>query len=266
MYLKFTQMRKTVQNLKVISNLQLNDYHHVLQLQSPDQLETIDPGQFANLMVDHSPNVFLRRPFSIYSVDYLNNTISIFIKVIGEGTRSLAHLTVGTDVSVIFPLGVGFTLPASTQKILLVGGGSGVASLMGLAQVLRKDDHDISILIGARSSADLVDLENFSRFGKLFTTTEDGSHGVKGYVTNHPVFTEQLDRFERIYTCGPDPMMKAVAAMAKLNAVFCEASLENTMACGFGVCLCCVTETTQGHKCVCTDGPVFNTNQLKWQI
>ncbi len=259
-------MRKTVQNLKVIANLRLNDDHHLLQLQVPDQLETINPGQFANLMVDHSPGVFLRRPFSIYSVDYVKNTISIFIKEIGEGTRALANTPVESYISVIFPLGNGFTIPTTKERILLVGGGSGVASMMSLAQVLSTNSNDVVILLGARSSKDLVELDHFSSYGTLYTTTEDGSHGVKGYVTDHPIFKDELGHFERIYSCGPEPMMKAVAAKAKMKSLLCEVSLENTMACGFGVCLCCVTETTQGHKCVCTDGPVFNINQLQWQI
>lgn len=259
-------MKKTVQNLRVMANLRLNDYHHILQLQAPEQLEPIEPGQFANLLVDHAPGVFLRRPFSIYSVNYESNTISVFIKVIGEGTRNLANTPVGSIISGLFPLGNGFSIPKSKEKILLVGGGSGVASMMSLAQVLSTNLNDVSILLGARSSADLVELDHFSRYGTLYTTTEDGTHGVKGYVTDHHVFSTELEHFARVYTCGPEPMMKAIAAKAKKESVFCEVSLENTMACGFGVCLCCVTETQQGHKCVCTDGPVFNTNQLKWQI
>ena len=137
---------------------------------------------------------------------------------------------------------------------------------MGLAQVLKDKLNDVSILIGARSSVDLVELDQFSKYGEIFTTTEDGTYGVKGYVTDHPVFGEELTQFSRIYSCGPEPMMKAVAFKAKLNSIECELSLENTMACGFGVCLCCITETVLGHKCVCTDGPVFNINQLKWLI
>jgi dihydroorotate dehydrogenase electron transfer subunit len=265
-YFNFMQMRKTVQRLKVIENLQLNDDLHLLHLLVPDQLETIYPGQFANLLVDHTPGVFLRRPFSIYSVDYVNNTISIFIKNIGEGTRSLSHSPIGSDISAIFPLGNGFTIPSTKEKIILIGGGSGIASMMSLAQALSINLNDVSILLGARSSKDLVELDHFSMFGTLYTTTEDGSQGVKGYVTDHPVFCDELEHFEAIYCCGPEPMMKAVAGKAKAKSVFCEVSLENTMACGFGVCLCCVTETTQGHKCVCTDGPVFNSNQLVWQI
>ena len=259
-------MKKTVQNLKVVANLRLNDDHHILILQAESQLETIYPGQFANLMVDHTPNVFLRRPFSIYSVDYVQNTISVFIKEIGPGTRSLAQAPVDSYINAIFPLGNSFTIPSEKSEILLVGGGSGVASLMSLAQVLNKNLNEVSILIGARSAVDLVELDQFSRYGSVYTTTEDGSKGIKGYVTDHPIFGEELGRFNRIYSCGPEPMMRAVAAKAKLKSIFCEVSLENTMACGFGVCLCCVTETTQGHQCVCTDGPVFNSNQLKWQI
>ena len=260
------QMRKTVRNLKVISNLRLNDNHHLIQLKSSEPLETIFPGQFANLLVENSAIVLLRRPFSIYSVDYKENTVSFFIKIIGEGTRVLANSPVGNFISTMFPLGNSFTIPNEREKILVVGGGSGVASLMILSQALCDNSNEVSILIGARSSSDIVSLDQFSRYGEVFTTTEDGSSGLKGYVTDHPLLGAQIGRFSRIYTCGPEPMMKAVAQRANLNSIVCEVSLENTMACGLGVCLCCITETTQGHKCVCTDGPVFNINDLKWQI
>ena len=250
----------------VISNLRLNDNHHLLQLHSTEPLETIYPGQFGNLLVENSAKVLLRRPFSIYSVDYKESTISFFIKIIGEGTRILATTPVGNHISTMFPLGNSFTIPKKRENILVVGGGSGVASLMILSQALSENSNKVSILIGARSSNDLVSLDEFIRFGDVFTTTEDGSSGVKGYVTDHPILAGQIGGFSRIYTCGPEPMMKAVAKMANLNSIVCEVSLENTMACGFGVCLCCITDTTQGHKCVCTDGPVFNIKDLKWQI
>ena len=260
------QMRKSVQNLKVIANLQLNEDHHLLKLLVPDQLENIVPGQFANILVDQSQSIFLRRPFSIHTVDYQNNIISILIKEVGEGTRSLAHVQVDSYLNVIFPLGNGFSIPESNEKVLLVGGGCGVAPLLHLAQFLSGNLNSINILLGARSVGDLVELDQYSIYGKVFTTTEDGSHGEKGFVTDHSIFDLAIDSFTKIYCCGPEPMMKAVAARAKASSVDCEVSLENTMACGFGVCLCCVTETIQGHKCVCTDGPVFNINQLKWPI
>lgn len=260
------QMRKSVQNLKVIANIKLNDDHHLLLLHAPAQLENVIPGQFANILVDRSQSIFLRRPFSIHTIDYQKNIISILIKEVGEGTRSLAHVPVDSYLNVIFPLGNGFTLPATKEKVLLVGGGCGVAPLLHLAQVLNREKNEVNILLGARSAVDLVELDQYAIYGNVFTTTEDGSHGEKGFVTNHSIFGVKLDSFSRIYCCGPEPMMKAVASKAKERSVMCEVSLENTMACGFGVCLCCVTETIQGHKCVCTDGPVFNINQLKWQI
>jgi len=259
-------MKKSVQNLKVITNMRLNADCHLLKMQAEEPLGFILPGQFANILVKNTPNVFLRRPFSIYSVDYKHNTISVLIKVIGEGTQILSKTDENTYLDVIFPLGNGFTMPEADEEILLVGGGSGIAALMNLTQEIHKKSNRANILLGARSAGDLFELDQFGLFGKVFTTTEDGSHGEKGYVTDHQIFKNDLKQFSRIYCCGPDPMMKAIAKKAKSASVFCEVSLENTMACGFGVCLCCVTETTQGHKCVCTDGPVFNINKLKWQI
>jgi dihydroorotate dehydrogenase electron transfer subunit len=260
------QMRKSIQNLKVIENQRLNDDHHLLVLHAKELIEYIIPGQFANIQVDHAQSVFLRRPFSIHAVDYQKNTISILIKEIGEGTRTLSDIPIDSLLSVVFPLGNGFTLPNSIEKVLLVGGGCGIAPLLYLAQTLNKDLNEVDLLLGAKTKIDLVELDQYAAFGKVFTTTEDGSYGEKGFVTDHSIFSAKLNQYKRVYCCGPEPMMKSVAAKAKLKSIFCEVSLENTMACGFGVCLCCVTDTTMGHKCVCTDGPVFNINQLKWQI
>jgi len=261
-------MRKSVQNLKVVSNTRLSSDHHLLRLKSDQKLGIINPGQFVNILVDHLQSVFLRRPYSVHAVDYEKNTFDILIKGLGEGSKYLLKREAGEDLNVIFPLGKGFTLPAlnaKKEKVLLVGGGCGVAPLFYLAQVL-KEIADQSILLGARSFSDLIELDKYSQFGDVYTTTENGSHGEKGYVTNHSVFSDKLGQFSRIYACGPEPMMKAVAAKAHAKGIFCEVSLENTMACGFGVCLCCVTDTVNGHKCVCTDGPVFDIKDLKWQI
>ncbi|MDE6062764.1 MAG: dihydroorotate dehydrogenase electron transfer subunit, partial [Duncaniella sp.] len=98
--------------------------------------------------------------------------------------------------------------------------------------------------------------------GKVHVCTEDGSEGVKGFVTAHPCLEEEYFRY---YCCGPAPMMKAVAAVARRNGTDCEVSLENMMACGLGACLCCVEKTVKGNVCVCTEGPVFNINELTWE-
>jgi dihydroorotate dehydrogenase electron transfer subunit len=258
-------MKKTVQNLLVVSNRRLNKDQVLLELKSELPLEGIVPGQFANILVDKSQSTFLRRPFSIYQVDYKCNTISVLVKAIGEGTKCLSASVAGEFLSVIFPLGNGYTIPPDQSKVLLVGGGVGVAALMILSEVLHQGGHQVETLLGARSAEDLVELDEFSRYGQVHTTTEDGTHGVRGFVTNHPVFGEFFSSFDKVYVCGPEPMMKAVAKLAAFNHISCEVSLENTMACGFGVCLCCVTQTTDGHKCVCTEGPVFDLKKLQWQ-
>lgn len=259
-------MKKSVLDLIVRANIKLNKDHHLLELEVPESIEGIKPGQFANILVPHAQNTFLRRPFSIHAVNEADQLISFLIKGIGEGSNTLSEVAVGESVSVIFPLGNGFTLPVKKEKVLLVGGGCGVAPLLYLAQTLSELNAEVNILLGARSAEDLVELDTYAKFGTVFTTTEDGSLGTKGFVTDHSIFEAELSSIDRIYTCGPEPMMKAVAAKAVQREIFCEVSLENTMACGFGVCLCCVTETVAGHKCVCTEGPVFNVNQLKWQI
>ena len=120
-----------------------------------------------------------------------------------------------------------------------------------------------TFLLGARTQNDLLMLDEFKKYGRVFITTEDGSIGEKGFVTNHSVLQQEL--FDRISTCGPTPMMKAVARLALEKGIDCEVSLENLMACGVGACLCCVEKTTEGNLCVCKEGPVFNIKRLLWQ-
>ena len=186
------------------------------------------------------------------------------VKILGRGSRKLTEAKQGQKISAIFPLGKSFTLPDKKDKILLIGGGSGVAPMLFLSKICGLDSENVTVLIGAKSASDHIDITAYLSYGNIFFTTEDGSLGEKGYVTNHPVFTEKLSQFNKIYTCGPDLMMKSIGRTAIAKNIFCEVSLENMMACGFGVCLCCVEDTKTGHKCVCTDGPVFNVNDLKW--
>jgi dihydroorotate dehydrogenase electron transfer subunit len=197
-------------------------------------------------------------------VDYENRTISLLVKILGRGSKKLTEAKPGQLINAIFPLGTSFSMPQTTDRVLLIGGGSGVAPMLFLAKLCGLPPANVHILIGARSASDHIDISAYQSFGQFYFTTEDGSMGEKGYVTNHSIFTEQLDRFTKVYTCGPDLMMKAVGRKAIEKEIFCEVSLENMMACGFGVCLCCVENTKTGHKCVCTDGPVFNVNDLKW--
>ena len=147
----------------------------------------------------------------------------------------------------------------------MVGGGSGIAPILFLAKESGLKHEQIDILIGARSEKDHINVSDYKKFGKLFFTSEDGTLGEKGFVTDHSVF-QNLEKYNKIYACGPEAMMKAIAKIANDNNIFCEVSLENLMACGFGVCLCCIEPTINGNQCVCTEGPVFNIKELKWQI
>lgn len=257
-------MKKTVIDLLLLENKQLNKDNFLLKLQSPVPVSEIFPGQFVNVEIKNTQEIFLRRPFSVLDVDYKNQTISLLVKILGRGSKKLTESQVGNKISTILPLGKSFTLPNKEDKVLLIGGGSGVAPMLFLAKICGLPPENVHILIGARSSSYHIDIEEYKPYGNFYFTTEDGSLGEKGYVTNHSVFTTNLNQFTKVYTCGPDQMMKAIGRIAIKSDLFCEVSLENMMACGFGVCLCCVEDTKAGHKCVCTDGPVFNVNELKW--
>ena len=258
-------MKKFMLDLIVKKNEPLNSQYSLLVLTSSDKLPEMLPGQFAEVRVDNSPSTFLRRPISINYVDYATNELWLLIQIVGEGTRKMCELKIGEVVNLIFPLGNSFTLPKNKDaELLLVGGGVGIAPMLFWGSYLKERGYKCNFLLGGRSKDNLLQLCEFEKFGKVYTTTEDGTYGEKGFVTQHSLL--QGSNFDYIYTCGPTPMMKAVAVYAAKTEAICEVSLENTMACGFGTCLCCVTDTTEGHICVCTQGPVFNITKLKWQI
>ncbi|MDR0961099.1 MAG: dihydroorotate dehydrogenase electron transfer subunit [Mediterranea sp.] len=258
-------MKKYVLDLTVVENVRLHANYVLLKLTSSAPLPQMQAGQFAELRVDGSPTTFLRRPISINFVDYARNEVWFLIQLVGDGTRKLAEASGGDVINAMLPLGKGFTLPdRSNNRLLLVGGGVGTAPLLYLGAQLLEAGSKPTFLLGARSKDDLLQLSEFAAYGEVYVTTEDGSAGEKGYVTDHTLLYN--NSFEQIYTCGPKPMMMAVARYAAAHHTECEVSLENTMACGIGACLCCVENTTEGHLCVCQEGPVFNIKRLLWQL
>ncbi len=256
-------MKKFILDLKVVENQKLNEHYALLKLASSAPLPPMRPGQFAEIRIDRSKTTFLRRPVSIHFVDRQKSEVWFLIQLVGDGTRALGKVEKGEWVNVLLPLGNGFTMPENrSEKLLLIGGGVGIAPLLYLGDELAGKGFEPRFLLGARTASDLLQLEQFSRYGELWLTTEDGSIGEEGYVVGHSVLVQQ--RFDRIYTCGPKPMMMAVARYAAENNTTCEVSLENRMACGIGACLCCVEDTTEGNICVCSEGPVLNTKRLLW--
>ena len=257
------ELRKYVLDLRVAGVERLHERYVLLRLTQQEQLPPMMPGQFVEVRVDRSPETFLRRPISINFVDRQHNELWLLVAMVGEGTRQMASLNEGDLLNVVAPLGHGFSVQVS-GKLLLVGGGVGVAPLLYLGSFLRSLGQEPSFLLGARTANDLLMLDEFRKYGEVYVTTEDGSAGERGFVTQHTILQKQ--RFGLIQTCGPTPMMRAVARYAYQQGIDCEVSLENMMACGLGACLCCVEKTTEGNLCVCKDGPVFNIKRLLWQL
>jgi len=257
---------KKMMDLVVTHNDKLNQNYCLIKLTTTDGtiLPDMYPGQFVEVKVDGSKSTYLRRPISVNYIDKATNELWLLIQIIGDGTRKMGEYKAGDIVNLLLPLGNSFTIPDynADQGFLLIGGGVGTAPMLYLGACLKEKGFIPKFLLGARSKSDLLQLEDFGKYGEVFCTTEDGSFGEKGYVTDHSVLKNT--RFSTIYTCGPKPMMVAVARYANTNKIECEVSLENVMACGFGVCLCCVEKTREGNICVCTEGPVFNIEKLTW--
>lgn len=258
-------MKKYILDLIITENVHLNDRYVLLKATHKEPLPDMQPGQFAELRVDHSPSTFLRRPISINNVDRKKNEIWFLVQIVGDGTAHLATLKTGDLLNTVLPLGNTFSKPKENEKrLLLVGGGVGTAPMLYLGRCLREQGYMPEFLLGARSATDLLELDLFKEYGPVYLTTNDGSVGEKGFVTQHSILSSV--HYDHIYCCGPKPMMQAVAQYAKENDIVCEVSLENMMACGVGACLCCVENTKEGHVCVCKEGPVFNVEKLLWQI
>ena len=255
-------MTKRIEDLKVIENKRLNKDFFIIELEDNTKIPDLKPGQFIQVRVDGSPETFLRRPISVHDVDYIKNTLKILIQIAGKGTETLSKIESGDTLNIIYPLGNSFSVPANGNKILLVGGGCGIAPLLFLGRSLKSNGFVPDILLGFRNKDRIIEFEEYLQIGNVFITTEDGSMGEKGYVTTHSIFATH--EYNKIYCCGPDRMMKAIADYCKKKEIVCEVSLENLMACGIGACLCCVVDTVRGNLCTCIDGPVFNVNDLKW--
>ena len=206
-------MKKYILDLTLTANEHLRTGYALLKLTHEQPLPEMCPGQFAELKVDGSETTFLRRPISINYVDEGKNEVWFLIHEIGDGTRKLGTLEVGDKLNVVMPLGKGFTMPSSgDEKVLLVGGGVGTAPLLFMGKEMVKLGCRPTFLLGGRSAGDLMQLDMFRALGDVYITTEDASEGEKGFVTQHSVL--QREHFDRIATCGPKPMMVAVARYA----------------------------------------------------
>ena len=209
------------------------------------------PGQFINIFID---GFYLRRPISV--CDYDEKTITIIYKVVGKGTEKMAEMKAGEKLDILVGLGNGFDVSKSGDKPLLIGGGVGVPPLYKLAKNL--DGKDITVILGFNTADEVFYKEEFEKLGaKVIVTTVDGSVGIKGFVTNA---MGECD-YTYIYTCGPEPMLKAIYNESKTSGQF---SFEERMGCGFGACMGCSCKTKYGNKRICKEGPVLEKEEIIW--
>ncbi len=253
----------------ITAQKKLNDNFFHLSFQSKRIARTIIPGQFVFIRVDEGDTVLLRRPISVAWV--AGENVNIVYKVVGKGTCILSKKKKGDVINVMGPLGNGFSA-IKRKEIILVAGGIGIASLISLMKSTSAENKKVHLLYGARTKKEFIPTSFFGASRKTIVhVTEDGSKGTKGFVTD--ALETQLKSWGRsrpvcnelphIYTCGPLPMIGAVCAVAKKYGVDGEANLEERMACGVGACLGCATQTVNGVKTVCKDGPVFGFDELK---
>src|ERR1039457_78612 len=259
------------QTVQIVSNERSTDSYFRLVLRAPQIAPLIQPGQFAHVRILPLKDALLRRPFSVFQV--AGDTFSILYKTVGKGTDALARMSAGDELSVIAPLGHGFTVPQAGGEIpLLIAGGYGMAAMFLLAQ--RSPQKGI-VFVGGRRRVDILWAQELVALGwEVRVATEDGSHGEKGRGTQ-PLLAKSGNRKSEIgnrklFACGPTPMLKAVGKIAEDFNLPCELSMDEHMCCGVGVCLTCVIPVKSGdsweYQRTCTEGPVFDSREIIWEI
>ncbi|MBQ6975773.1 MAG: dihydroorotate dehydrogenase electron transfer subunit [Selenomonadaceae bacterium] len=244
---------------EIKSNVEVAPSVFKLEIDTPELATLAKAGQFVQIQLP-SNEFTLRRPFGIAST---KGGVKIFYRVVGRGTKFLSTLQKGTTLNLLAPLGNGFSMNAN-DKVLLVGGGMGLAPLLSVAEKIREAE----VLIGGKTKSEVTFwIKEFSHLPAvdiIFVTTDDGSYryGRKGFVTDYLPEILSAEKYSAVYTCGPDVMMYGVALEAIANGLNCEICFERRMACGLGACLSCSIETINGRKKVCKDGPVFDAREF----
>ena len=237
---------------EIVSNEALTDSVYKMVL-AGDTSDITNCGQFVNIQLD---GMYLRRPISV--CDYDENTLTIVYKVVGKGTEAMAAMGAGVKLDILTGLGNGYDLTLAGDKPVLLGGGVGVPPMYNLAKKLRAMGKEVKVILGFNVKSEIFYEEEFKALGcDVTVTTVDGSYGVKGFVTN--ALPESYSYF---YTCGPEPMLKAVY---KATATSGQMSFEERMGCGFGACMGCSCKTITGYKRICKEGPVMKKEEILWE-
>ena len=237
----------------VVSNIALTDNVYKMVLQG-DVSAVNAPGQFVNIQLE---GLYLRRPISVCDLD--GDKLTIIYKAVGKGTEQMSRMVAGEKLDVLTGLGNGYDLSLSGEKPVLLGGGVGVPPMYLLAKELLKQGKKVSVILGFNTKSEIFYEQEFKKLGcDVTVTTVDGSYGTKGFVTTT---LEAMD-YTYFYTCGPEPMLKAVY---KASATSGQMSFEKRMGCGFGACMGCSCKTLTGYKRICKEGPVMKKEEILWE-
>lgn len=237
---------------KICENTALTSNVFKMRLEG-DVSDVTSCGQFINIKLD---GLYLRRPISVCDRD--ENTVTVIYKAVGKGTEKMSHMQVGETLDVLTGLGNGYDLSLSGDKPLLLGGGVGVPPLYMLAKELTAQNKKVTVVLGFNTASEVFLEKEFASLGcDVTVTTADGSYGKKGFVTD--AYPEEYSYF---YTCGPEPMLKAVW---KTSVTSGQMSFEERMGCGFGACMGCSCKTVAGYKRICKDGPVMKKEEILWE-
>lgn len=262
------------QMAEILNHRKLGDEYHSLTIVAPEIAEAAKPGQFVNLRPPTDRSYLLRRPFSIFRVNRRGNvaaTVEVVFDIRGPGTSALAAMRRHEPIDIVGPIGRSFTIPKTQHSCLLVGGGVGATPLFFLGEELRNAGKRVDILWGAATASRLVAPIEAKRIGAVAAfTTDDGSEGHEGLITD--LLPDMIGRCgtEVIYTCGPRPMMASVTKIALESGIPTQVAMEELMGCGIGVCMTCVTPvwnregTGIANVRTCVDGPVFNGARVVW--
>lgn len=236
----------------IVSNTPLTDSVYKMVL-SGDTSAITAPGQFVNIQLTGK---FLRRPISV--CDYDGETLTIVYKVVGKGTEQMAAMATGETLDILTGLGNGYDLAPAGDRPVLLGGGVGVPPLYHLAKRLLALGKEVTVVLGFNTASEIFYEKEFQALGcKVFVTTVDGSYGKKGFVTD--ALPEDYTYF---YTCGPEPMLKAVYRTTNTSG---QMSFEQRMGCGFGACMGCSCKALTGNKRICKEGPVMRKEEILWE-
>lgn len=251
-----------VHDFTIVSNNEIARGVFALVIEAPRLARTIQAGQFVNIAVPGNAMSLLRIPLSFMGVDRDRGTVEIWYAVVGDGTDRLSYMEVGDTSTLLGPGGRGWAIPEGCERALLVAGGIGVPPIIALGDELCARGIPFDVCLGAQNAATLAGADCFEGSTDVIACTDDGSAGRHGFCTEPAAELLASRSYDYVATCGPAPMMKKVAALAADAGVYCEASLERMMSCGFGACNTCNVETVDGMKGACMCGPVFDATKV----